>query len=256
VRLPGKVALITGAAAGVPGELMGFGGATAWLFVREGAKVVLADIQDELGERTAAAIRASGGEARYVHLDVAEEADWERAVRATVAAFGRLDILVNNAGSGARGKVEDTTVEVWDRALAVHARGAFLGAKHAIPELRRAGGGSIVNVSSIYGLVGSPGATAYHAAKGAVRLFTKAAAIQYAPENIRVNSVHPGYAHTPFTREALADPARRQWMLDRTPLGRFGRAEDIAHGILYLASDESAFVTGAELVIDGGTTAA
>ena len=256
MRLPGKVALITGAAAGIPGELMGFGGATAWLFVREGAKVVLADIQDELGERSAAAIRASGGEALYTHLDVAEEVDWERAIRATVGAFGRLDILVNNAGGAARGKVEDTTVEMWDRALAVHARGTFLGTKHAIPELRRAGGGSIVNVSSIYGLVGSAGSTAYHTAKGAVRLFTKAAAVQYAPERIRVNSVHPGYAQTPLTRDLLADPTRRQWMVDRTPLGRLGRAEDIAHGILYLASDESAFVTGAELVIDGGTTAA
>jgi NAD(P)-dependent dehydrogenase (short-subunit alcohol dehydrogenase family) len=138
----------------------------------------------------------------------------------------------------------------------VHAKGVFLGTKHAIPEMRKAGGGSIVNISSIYGLVGSPTSTAYHAAKGAIRLFTKSAAVQYAKENIRVNSVHPGYAHTPLTDEGYENqPERRQWSLDRIPLGRLGNAYDIAYGILYLASDESSFVTGSELVIDGGTTA-
>ena len=137
----------------------------------------------------------------------------------------------------------------------VHAKGTFLGTKHAIPEMRKLGGGSIVNVSSIYGIVGSPTSTAYHAAKGAVRLFTKSAAIQYAKENIRVNSVHPGYALTPLTDDSFSQPERRQWVLSRLPLGRMGTAMDIAYGILYLASDESSFVTGSELVIDGGTVA-
>jgi NAD(P)-dependent dehydrogenase (short-subunit alcohol dehydrogenase family) len=138
----------------------------------------------------------------------------------------------------------------------VHAKGTFLGTKHAIPEMRKAGGGSVVNVSSIYGLIGSPTSTAYHAAKGAIRLFTKSAAVQYAKENIRVNSVHPGYAHTPLTDPGYSgEIGRRDWSLERIPIGRLGNAYDIAYGILYLASDESSFVTGAELVIDGGTTA-
>jgi cyclopentanol dehydrogenase len=225
MRLAGKVALITGAAAGVQGELMGFGGAAAWLFARERAKVVLGDIKDEMGERTAAQIQEQGGEALYLHLDVTREEDWTRALQTTVSRYGRLDVLVNNAGTGARFPVEETTEAVWDAQMDVHAKGVFLGTKHAIPEMRKAGGGSIVNISSIYGLVGSPTSTAYHAAKGAIRLFTKSAAIQYAKDNIRVNSVHPGYCLTPLTSDG------------------------------YLASDESSFVTGAELVIDGGTTA-
>ena len=191
MRLAGKVALISGAAAGVQGELMGFGGAAARLFTQEGAKVVLTDIRDELGQRTANEISESGGEAIYLHLDVTSEAEWVRVVEATVARFGRLDILVNNAGSGARYRVEDTSEADWDGQMNVHAKGVFLGTKHAIPQLRKVGGGSIINVSSIYGLVGSETSTAYHAAKGAIRLFTKSAAIQYANENIRVNSVHP-----------------------------------------------------------------
>ncbi|MBI3330151.1 MAG: glucose 1-dehydrogenase [Nitrospinae bacterium] len=255
MRLQGKVALITGAAAGAQGELMGFGGASAWLFTQEGAKVVLGDIKDELGEKTVAQLRASGRQALYVHLDVTSAADWQRAIQTTVAHFGRLDILVNNAGTGARFTVEETTPEVWDAQMAVHAKGVFLGTRQAIPEMRRVGGGSIINISSIYGIVGSPTSTAYHAAKGAIRLFTKAAAIQYAREHIRVNSVHPGYALTPLTAESFAEPQRHQWVMERIPLGRLGNAQDIAYGILYLASDESSFVTGAELVIDGGTTA-
>jgi 3(or 17)beta-hydroxysteroid dehydrogenase len=255
MRLQGKVALITGAAAGVQGELMGFGGAAAWLFVREGAKVVLGDIKDALGEKTAAQLRNSGGEALYIHLDVTSEADWQHAIQTTVKRFGRLDILVNNAGTAARYTVEDTTQEVWEGQMAVHAKGVFLGTRYAIPEMRKVGGGSIINISSIYGLVGSPTSSAYHAAKGAIRIFTKAAAIQYAGERIRVNSVHPGYALTPLTQDSYAEPERHRWVMERIPLGRLGNAQDIAYGILYLASDESAYVTGAELVIDGGTTA-
>ena len=255
MRLAGKVALISGASAGVQGELMGFGGAAARLFAQEGAKVVLTDIRDEPGQRTANEISEAGGEAIYLHLDVTSEAEWVRVVEAAVARFGRLDILVNNAGSGARYRVEDTSEEDWDGQMNVHAKGVFLGTKHAIPQLRKVGGGSIINVSSIYGLVGSETSTAYHAAKGAIRLFSKSAAIQYANENIRVNSVHPGYAHTPLTDRGYQDPDYFENIRSRIPMGRVGNAYDIAYGMLYLASDESSFVTGSELVIDGGTTA-
>ena len=255
MRLEGKVALISGAASGVEGELMGFGGAAARIFAKEGAKVVLTDINEESGQMTAAQINELGGEAMFLRLDVTNEQDWIDAVSATVSNYGRLDILVNNAGTGARFTVEDTSEEVWDTQMNIHAKGAFLGTKHAIPEMRKVGGGSIINVSSIYGLVGSETSTAYHAAKGAIRLFTKSAAIQYAKENIRVNSVHPGYAHTPLTQRGYADPEYFENIRSRIPIGRVGTAEDIAYGMLYLASDESSFVTGSELVIDGGTTA-
>ena len=161
----------------------------------------------------------------------------------------------NNAGTGARFTVEDTSEEVWDGQMDVHAKGVFLGTKYAIPEMRKVGGGSVINISSIYGIVGSAASAAYHAAKGASRLFTKSAAIQYAGENIRVNSVHPGYALTPMTGQGPSGGERRRWSIDRTPLGRLRHAQDIAYGILYLTSDESSFVTGSELVIDGGMTA-
>lgn len=255
MRLEGKVALISGAAAGVQGELMGFGGAAARLFSQEGAKVVLTDIKDEQGQKTANEIGETGGEALYLHLDVTSEAEWIKVIAETVSRFGRLDVLVNNAGSSARYTVEDTTVEVWDGQMNVHAKGVFLGTKHAIPEMRKMGGGSIINVSSIYGLVGSESGTAYHAAKGASRLFTKSAAIQYAKEKIRVNSVHPGYALTPLTQRGYQNPEYFESIRSRIPMGRVGTASDIAYGMLYLASDESSFVTGSELVIDGGTTA-
>ena len=256
MRLENKVALITGAAAGVEGELMGFGGAAARIFAREGAKVVLTDIKEEMGERTAAEIREHGGEAIFLSHDVTDEAQWLRVIQETVARYGKLDVLVNNAGTGAETTVEETTVAIWDAQMDVHAKGVFLGTKHAIPEMCRAGGGSIINISSIYGLVGSRTSTAYHAAKGASRIFTKSAAVQYANENIRVNSVHPGYCWTPLTDPWFShDQGRRNWALAQVPMGRMGNADDIAYGILYLASDESSFVTGSELVIDGGTTA-
>ena len=255
MRLEGKVALISGAASGVAGELMGFGGAAARMFCREGARVILGDINTEGGERTAAQIRAAGGDAQFVKLDVTQEADWAAAVAAAIAAYGRLDILVNNAGTGARYTVEETSEAAWDGQMDVHAKGAFLGIKHAVPELLKAGGGAIVNISSIYGIVGSPTSTAYHAAKGAVRLLTKSAAIQYAGDNIRVNSIHPGYCHTPLTDGSYQNERHFAWINERIPVGRVGNADDIAHGIVFLASDEASFITGAELVIDGGTTA-
>ena len=256
MRLEGKVALITGAAAGVDGDLMGFGGASARLFAQEGAKVVLTDIKDEMGQKTADQINELGGDVIFLPLDVTNEKGWIDVIAAAVSKYGKLDVLVNNAGTGARTTVEETTVEAWDGQMDVHAKGTFLGTKYAIPEMRKVDGGSIINVSSIYGLIGSPTSTAYHAAKGAIRLFTKSAAVQYAKENIRVNSVHPGYAHTPLTDAGYShEVGRAEWCLERIPIGRLGNAYDIAYGILYLASDESSFVTGAELVIDGGTTA-
>ena len=255
MRLEGKVALITGAAAGVEGALMGFGGAAARLFAREGAKVVLTDILLEQGERSAAEIREMGGDAIFVKLDVTSDEDWQNAIKATLDAYGRLDVVINNAGTSAPANVEDTTVDMWDGQMDVHAKGVFLGTKYAIPEMRKVGGGSIINTSSIYGLVGSPGSTAYHAAKGAIRIFSKAAAIQYAPDGIRVNSIHPGFMRTPMTRPRYEDPVRHTELLERIPMGRMGTAGEIAYGMLYLASDESAFVTGSELVIDGGVTA-
>ncbi len=255
MRLDGKVAFISGAATGVRGELMGIGGASAWLFVREGAKVVLGDINEEDGSRTAAQIRESGGEALFVRLDVTNEQDWIDAIRTTVNEFGKLDIIVNNAGTVVRTFVEETTEEAWDGQMAVHAKGVFLGTKHAIPEMRKIGGGSIINISSILGLVGSPTSAAYSAAKGAIRLFTKSAAIQYAGDNIRINSVHPGYTTTPLTQRIFSEPETAARLLGTVPAGRYGTSEDIASGILFLASDESSYMTGSELVIDGGMTA-
>lgn len=255
MRLSNKVALITGAASGVEGKLMGFGGAAGRLFALEGAKVVITDVNDDDGERTAAEIRQKGGDAVFCHLDVTDESQWITAVDAAVSRYGQLNVLVNNAGSSARYTIEDTSIDTWDAQMNVHAKGTFLGTKHVIPAMRNSGGGSIINISSIYGLIGSPSSTAYHAAKGASRLFSKSAAIQYAKDNVRVNSVHPGFAFTPLTEVNYSKPDLKQWVLDRIPLGRMANADEIAYGILYLASDESSFVTGSELVIDGGTTA-
>ena len=188
-------------------------------------------------------------------LDVTDETQWENAVSQSVARFGSLNILVNNAGIIGGAKVEDTTVELWDRVMDINAKGVFLGTKAAIPHMRKAGGGSIINISSIYGLVGSGGSASYHASKGAVRLLTKSTAIQYARESVRANSIHPGPIATPMTEASRANSDHINHMLARTPLGRYAQPEEVAYGALYLASDESSFVTGSELVIDGGWTA-
>ncbi len=234
---------------------MGFGGATAHLFAREGARVVLTDILEEQGERSAAQLREKGCDAVFMRLDVAEEDAWRTAVEATVKTYGKLDVLVNNAGSGGSASIEKTTVEAWDAMIDSHLKGTFLGMKHCAPEMRKTGGGSIVNVSSIYGLVGTPGGSAYSAAKGGIRALTKAATLQFAPDGIRVNSVHPGFAMTPMTARAHRNPAHTSGRVAQTPMGRLADPYDIAYGILFLASDESSFVTGAELTIDGGMTA-
>jgi 3alpha(or 20beta)-hydroxysteroid dehydrogenase len=248
-RLDGKVALISGGARGQ-------GETEARLFVREGAKVVFGDLLDAEGQKVEAEIRAGGGDASYVHLDVTSERDWRAAVETAVRQYGKLNVLVNNAGIIIRKSIEETSVEEWDRTQAINVRGVFLGTKFAIPAMRQAGGGSIVNISSIAGLVGSTyGAASYIASKGAVRLFTKATAIQHAKDNIRCNSIHPGPIETLMIQETLEDHAFLQERLRRIPLGRIGRPEDVAYGVLYLASDESSYVTGSELVIDGGATA-
>ena len=248
-RLDGKVALISGGARGQ-------GATEAQIFAREGAKVVLGDILDEAGRDVEAAIRGAGGEATYVHLDVTHEGDWRAAVDAAVQRYGKLNVLVNNAGILLRKTIEEMAVEEWDRIMAINLKGVFLGTKHAIPAMRRAGGGSIVNISSTAGLVGSPGETsAYIASKGGVRLFTKATAIQHAKDKIRCNSVHPGPVATEMIRDTLENPDLWAQRLRRLPMGRAATPEDVAYGVLYLASDESSYVTGSELVIDGGTTA-
>src|SRR4029450_10476166 len=217
---------------------------------------VLGDVLDEEGRQVEAEIRTAGGDATYLHLDVTREDDWRAAVALAEHTYGRLNVLVNNAGIVIRKSIEETTEDDLDRILAVNLKGVFWGTKQAIPAMRRAGGGSIINISSTAGLVGSPyGSASYTASKGAVRLFTKVTAVQHAKDNIRCNSVHPGPIDTPMIQESLADPARQEDFLQRTPLGRIGTPEDIAYGVLYLASDESSFVTGSELVIDGGRTA-
>ena len=249
MRLAGKVALISGGARGM-------GAAEAVLFAREGARVVLGDVLDVEGKRVEAAITSKGGEALYVHLDVTREAEWERAVATAVSRFGRLDVLVNNAGIGGGSRLEDTSAEAWERGMAVNATGVFLGTKAVIPAMRQARGGSIVNISSQLGLVGMERSSPwYQASKGAVRTLTKLTAVQYARERIRCNSVHPGPIVTPMTEARRRDPDNYAYMVSRIPLGRYGEPDEVAYGVLYLASDESSFVTGSELVIDGGWTA-
>jgi len=248
MRLEGKVALISGGARGMGAE-------EAKLFAREGAKVVIGDILEAEGKQTEAEVNEIGGDCLFVRLDVTNEADWEAAVGAAVARFGKLDILVNNAGIFRGAKVEDTSAEEWDQVMDINAKGVFLGTKVAIPEMRKAGGGSIVNISSVAGLVGNPFISAYNASKGAVRIFTKSTAVQYAKEGIRANSVHPGVIETPMTQDVVNEPDFKEFRLSANPISRLGQPADIAYGVLYLASDEASFVTGSELVIDGGWTA-
>jgi cyclopentanol dehydrogenase len=249
MRLSDKVALISGGARGM-------GAVEAQLFAREGAKVVLGDVLEIEGKKVEEQIRAAGGEATFVRLDVTSEGDWAQAVATAERLYGRLHVLVNNAGIGGGRRIEDTTLAEWERTMAVNSTGVFLGTRAAIPVMRRAGGGSIVNISSQLGLVGTDHSSPqYQASKGAVRLLTKATAIQYAKDGIRANSVHPGPIVTPMTEARRADPEVYRTMVSRIPLGRYGQPEEVALGVLYLASDESAFVTGSELVIDGGWTA-
>ena len=248
-RLDGKVALISGGARGQ-------GALEAELFAAEGASVVFGDVLDDEGQAVERRITEAGGAAVYVHLDVTSDADWEDAVHTAEARYGRLDVLVNNAGIANAETIEDTTEELWDRIMQVNAKGVFLGTRKVLPAMRRAGGGSIINVSSIAGILGRAlTGSAYSASKGAVRTFTKTTAIQHAAEGIRCNSIHPGPVDTPMLSGISDNPEILRQRTDEVPLGRLGQSPDIAYGALYLASGESAWITGIELVIDGGITA-
>ena len=250
MRLDGKVAFISGGARGM-------GATEAKLFASEGSAVVFGDVLEKEGQRTEAEIIDSGGKGIFIHLDVASEKSWEKAISTTIDKFGKLNILVNNAGVSGRALIEDTSVEEWDRIMDVNAKGTFLGTKAALPELKKADGASIINISSQLGIVGSDlgVSAAYQASKGAVRLLTKATALEYASEGIRCNSVHPAPVNTELTAVSRENPEVFAKTKSNIPLGRFAEPMEIAKAVLYLASDESSFMTGSELVVDGGWTA-
>lgn len=251
MRMKNKVALISGAASGM-------GAATARLFAREGAKaVVVADILDEDGAAVVAGIEKAGGRATYIHLDVTDEAQWKEAVDRTMAAHGGLHVLVNNAGISGSAEQDLYDTAAWNRLMGINSTGVFLGMKYGIAAMRKTGqGGSVINLSSISGIVGQGYLhVGYNASKGAVRLITKAGAAQHGKEGIRVNSVHPGLMPPMRTSGRTADPATRAKTLKGVPMGRAGEVDEVANAILFLASDEASYVTGAELVVDGGWTA-
>ncbi|HJO59462.1 MAG TPA: glucose 1-dehydrogenase [SAR202 cluster bacterium] len=246
-RLSGKVAIISGGARGQGAE-------EARLFASEGAKVIIGDILDSEGIQVESEIVERGGQAKFVRLDVSIEDDWSKAVQLAISEYGKLDILVNNAGILLMKGVEDTSSEEWDYLHNINSKGVFLGSKAVISAMRESGGGSIVNISSIAGLIGSR-FSAYGASKGLVRTLTKSIAVNHGHENIRCNSVHPGIIDTDMVSEIIGSKEGRDLQLNRTPLNVIANSRDVAFGVLYLASDESRYVTGSELVIDGGITA-
>jgi NAD(P)-dependent dehydrogenase (short-subunit alcohol dehydrogenase family) len=246
MRLSGKVAIITGGAHGM-------GESEAMIFAREGATVVVADVDEAAGRQVAAKIGADGGKARFTRLDVTSETEWQEAIRSTTGAYGRLDILVNNAGVSGSQDPDTLSTASWDSIMSINAKGVFLGMKHAVPAMRQAGGGAIVNISSISGFVGQDRLhMAYNASKGAVRIMSKSAAVQFARDGIRVNSVHPGFMPPMRTSKTSADPAWRKPFLETVPMRREGRVEEVAYAVLFLASDEASYITGTEVVVDGG----
>ena len=249
MRLEGKVAIITGGANGMGAE-------ECRIFAREGAKVVIADIVEDEGRKLEAEIAESGGDAVFMKLDVTSESNWSEAVEATVARYGSLDILVNNAGISGTHDDDTMSTEAWERFMDINAKGVFLGMKSVIPQMQDAGGGAIVNISSISGIVGQSGNhMGYNASKGAVRIVTKSAAVQYAQDGIRVNSVHPGTMPPMRSSAAARNQEVLSGTLDSVPMGRRGRVEEVGNAVLFLASDEASYITGAELVVDGGLTA-
>lgn len=247
-RVEGKVAMVTGGAVGMGRE-------HALLLAEEGAALIVTDVDDEGGRRTVDEINANGGQALYIGFDVASRAAWDDAVTRAMGAFGRIDVLVNNAGILLFKPVHETSEAELDRILAVNVKGVFFGIQAVLPAMKAAGGGSIVNVSSIYGLVGAPGAAAYETSKGAVRLLNKAAATDYAPFNIRVNSVHPGVIRTPMTKDLLTTEDATQDILRGAIMRRPAEPKEVSWAVLFLASDESSYMTGSEVVVDGGYSA-
>jgi NAD(P)-dependent dehydrogenase (short-subunit alcohol dehydrogenase family) len=246
MRVEGKVAIVSGAASGM-------GAATARRLAKEGAKVVIADMLEEEGRQVAADITRANGTAEFMRLDVTNEADWRAVVEATVQKYGKLDILVNNAGISGSAVSDMLNTDTWDKLMAVNARGVFLGTKHAVLAMKEAGGGSIVNLSSIAGVAGSARThMGYQASKGAVRTLTKSTAVQFGADGIRANSVHPGLMPPMRTSGITADPAVRAKVLEGVPLQRAGEIDEVANAILFLASDEASYITGAELYVDGG----
>lgn len=245
--LAGKTALVTGAASGI-------GKAHVEVFARAGARVIAADIQEDRGQAVVEAVNAAGGEARFVRLDVTSPADWQHAIAVAIAAYGRLTTLVNNAGIYHPGGVEEETEEGWSRMVAINQTSVWLGMRAAMPELLKTGNAAIVNISSLYGLVGSPGSLSYHATKGAVRLMSKSAALEYVKRGVRVNSIHPGQIRTPILGNLT--PELDAAIKTAIPMGDMGEPEDIAHGSLFLCSDLARYITGIEMPIDGGWSAA
>jgi len=251
-RVKGKVAIVTGGGGGM-------GRADAMLLAKEGAKIVVTDLDEAAVKNVAGEINSQGGKAVSIKHDVTSETDWSTVLRKTLEEFGKLDVLVNNAGVILYKKIEDISLSEWRWLMSVNLDGVFLGTKFAIEAMRKSGGGSIVNIASVAGLIGNPDASAYHASKGGVRSFSKAAAIECSKAgydyNIRVNSIYPGVINTRMADDLRKDEAKYKTAVSWHPMGHFGEPEDVAYGVLYLASDESKFLTGSELVIDGGWTA-
>jgi len=247
-RVQDKVCLVTGGASGIGRE-------TVLLMAEEGARIVLTDLNEEAGQSVVGEIEAIGGEAIFVKHDVSSEEDWIRVVKTAVERFGQVDVLVNNAGVFVVKPIQETTEADWDFVNDVNTKGLFFGVKQVLSAMKKSSGGSIINISSIYGIVGASSASAYQASKAAVRVFTKSAAVEYIEHNIRVNSVHPGVIATPMTADIMADAEAGEALLGGAIFRRPAHPKEIAWGILFLATDESSFMTGSELVIDGGYTA-
>lgn len=256
-RFEGKVALLTGSAASTKGELMGFGGATAWRFLEEGGRgVVITDVQDDAGERAAQQLRDAGHDAIFMHLDVTEEEQWSTVVEATLEHFGRLDILVNIAGILDPQSILDIEPAAWKKTMEISTVGIFLGTRAVARPMEQSGGGAIINLASMAAKQGSAAyGSAYSFSRGGMVNFSQSSALQLAGMGIRVNTILPGWVHTPFTDYLYTDPVQNKFRTDRVPLGRWGEPEDIAGGILFLASDDAAYMTGAELLMDGGVCA-